>query len=215
MFISNKFRIILFGFMAFLSGCNAKESSESNNVNNELPKKISEYAFNSYTEEQFPKMYKKWGAEWMSKFSDLEHKAANKIANENNTCDSIEVVSLSENKSTPKKEAVFFVDCLNGERFYVSQNDLDKSAIIESQSQKAVSQDVAFDSCQKMIKNNAKYPSSVNFKLLDSTGFTAKANGNVVILIGFEAKNALGAILPAKAKCIFTPDGESEISFIE
>ncbi|KKW75752.1 hypothetical protein AAV97_18375 [Acinetobacter sp. Ag2] len=215
MFISNKFRIILFGLLASLSGCNAKESSEKNSVNNELPKKISEYAYNNYTEDQFPKMYKKWGVEWMSKFSDLEHKAANKIANENNTCDSIEVVALSENRSTPKKEAVFFVDCLNGERFYVSQNDLDKSTIIESQSKKAVSQDMAFDSCQKMIKNNAKYPSSVNFKLLDSTGFTAKTTGNVVVLIGFEAKNALGAILPAKAKCIFTPEGESEITYIE
>ena len=118
-------------------------------------------------------------------------------------------------KAHQKKEAVFFVDCANGERFYVSQNDLANTQEIKSQTEKAISQSEALDSCIQMVKANTKYPSSVNFKMLDSGGFTAKTTGNVVVTLGFEAKNSLGAEVSAKARCVFTPDGESEVNIIE
>ncbi|WP_333666011.1 hypothetical protein [Acinetobacter guillouiae] len=208
--------ILILSIFVGLFGC-SKKVEDTTTVSSEstLPKHISEHAYNEYTIDQFPRLYEKWGKDWIVKISELEKKAANKIANENNSCDSIDMVALSENKSTPKKEAVFFVDCINGERFYVSQNDLDSTKEIKSQTEKAISQSKAFDQCIQMVKANTKYPSSVNFKMLDSNGFTAKTTGNVAINLGFEAKNSFGADIPARARCIFTPDGVNEITITE
>jgi hypothetical protein len=210
-------KIILLVLAVGLIGCSSEPNGSKNNneIDQKLPKPISEYAYTNYSKDQFPKTYAQWGEDWISKISNFEKQVAQKIANESNTCDSIEMVSLSDNKSTPKKEAVFFVDCANGERFYVSQNDLADTQEIKSQTEKAISQSEALESCIQMVKANTKYPSSVNFKMLDSGGFTAKTTGNVVIALGFEAKNSLGAEVSAKARCVFTPDGESEVSIIE
>ena len=190
-------------------------SIQTNNLKEVLPKKINEFAYSKYTKDQFPRLYATWGDDWVGKLPEFERQAAQKIANESNSCDSIDMVALSENRSTPQKEAIFFVDCANGERFYVSQNDFNSSKEIRSQTEKAISQSTAFENCRQLIKANTKYPSSVNFKLLDSSGFTAKTTGNVVVVLGFEAKNSFGADMPAKAKCIFTPDGEKEINITE
>lgn len=178
-------------------------------------KPISEHAYTEYNKQNYPKTYKAWGEEWVAKFPEFERKAVQKVATGSNTCDSIDYIALSESKSTPKKEAVFLIDCTNGERFYVSQNELSLGEELRSQSQKAISQDVAYDSCRSMIKASANHPSSVDFKLLDSGGFTAQTTGNVVITLGFTAKNGLGIDIPYRAKCIFTPDGQSNIEFIE
>lgn len=210
--------IILLALVICLIGCGGDPENPKNNnnkIDGRVSKPISEYAYTEYSRDQFPKTYAQWGDDWISKISSFEKQVAQKIANESNACDSIEMVSLSDNKSTPKKEAVFFVDCANGERFYVSQNDLVEVQEIKSQAEKAISQSEALDSCIRMVKDNVKYPSSVNFKMLDSSGFTAKTTGNVVITLGFEAKNSLGAEVKAKARCIFTPDGESEVNIIE
>lgn len=208
-------KIIFLVLLAGLVGCSREESTVSPESINDLPKPISEYVYTKYTKDQFPRLYQNWGDEWVAKISELEKKAVHKIANERNSCDSIEMAALSENKSTPKKEAVFFIDCANGERFYVSQNDLDSGVEIRSQTEKAISQSDAYDQCIQMVKLNAKYPSTVNFKMLDSNGFTAKTTGNVVINLSFDAKNSFGAELPAKARCVFTPDGKKEINITE
>ncbi|ENW29368.1 hypothetical protein PFCIP103579_3122 [Prolinoborus fasciculus] len=210
-------KIILLALAIGLLGCGGEVESpkKSNTSEQSGPKKISQYAYNNYSIDQFPRLYAEWGEDWVKRISELEKQAVQKIANEPNTCDSIDMVALSDNRSTPKKEAVFFVDCVNGERFYVSQTDLVGTKEIKSQTQKAISQTDAFDRCRDMVKANAKYPTSVNFKLLDSSGFTAATTGNVVVMLGFEAKNSFGAELPAKARCVFTPEGKGEISIIE
>lgn len=201
--------LILIIFAFILYKCSPRGSDDSS------PKPISEYVYTKYTKDQFPRLYENWGEDWVIKIAELERQAVYKIASEHNSCDSIEMAALSENKSTPKKEAVFFIDCANGERFYVSQNDLGSDVEIRSQTEKAVNQSDAYDQCVEMVKLNAKYPSTVNFKMLDSNGFTAKTTGNVVINLSFDAKNSFGAELPAKARCVFTPDGEKEINITE
>lgn len=212
------FLLVIVLFFALIFKPQEKENIEIEKIESASASKaleISQYAYTSYSKEGFPKTYAIWGDEWVAKFPEMERKVAQKIANASNSCDAIEIVSLSDTRSLPKQEAVFFVDCSNGERFYVSQNELDITAPVKSQSEKAVSQDKAFDDCMQMVKMNTKYPSSINFKILDTNGFTAKTTGNVVIILGFEAKNSLGAELPAKARCVFTPDGEKGITITE
>lgn len=210
-------KLIFLALAVCLVGCGKEADSTGKNIEVEKSKlkPISEYAYTKYSKDQFPKTYSNWGDEWVAKFPEFEKQAANKIASEVNSCDSIEMVALSDNKSTPKKEAVFFVDCSNGERFYVSQKELTSLNSIKSQSEKAMSQDDAFLNCQQLVKSSSKYPSSVNFKILDTSGFTAKTTGNVVINIGFDAKNDFGVDVSAKARCVFTTDGESEITITQ
>ena len=189
--------------------------SIKSNESSALPKPISENPYWNYTKSDFPRYFEQWGESGVKKISEIERLAVHKIANTQNSCDRISMVGLSENKSIPNEKIVVFVDCDNSERFYLSDSDLSTDTNIKSQTEKAISQSDAYDQCVEMVKLNAKYPSTVNFKMLDSNGFTAKTTGNVVINIGFEAKNSFGANLPAKARCVFTPDGEKEINITE
>jgi hypothetical protein len=200
-----------------LVACGQSKDSESEKPNEPmgLPKPIADGASLEYTKDQFPKLFEKWGSKWVKKISEVEKAAIHKIANTENSCDEIISGFISENKSIPKQKIVIFVDCANGERFYVEDSEVDTKEAIKSQTEKAISQDEAFDRCKKLVKANATYPSSVDFKLLDTSGFQAKTTGNVVVNLGFKAKNGFGVELDAQARCVFTPDGQGEVTFTE
>lgn len=175
-----------------------------------LPAEISAHAYSNYTYDQYPRTFDKWGEDWVRKISDVEHGAAEKIANDPNTCDIIDYVGLSDNKSIVKQKIVVFVDCRNGDRYYVSDNEVNDSRKILSQSEKAISLNTAFKQCQVLVKKSGKYASSENFNILSTEGFQAQTTGNVVVNIQFDSQH----MSQQKAKCIFTPDGESEITFM-
>lgn len=213
---------MILGGVFYVTKNNDVVSAENNDVvsikSNEssaLPKPISENPYWNYTKSDFPRYFEQWGESGVKKISEIERLAVHKIANTQNSCDRISMVGLSENRSIPNQKIVVFVDCDNSERFYLSDSDLNTDTNVKSQTEKAISQSDAYDQCVEMVKLNAKYPSTVKYKMLDSNGFTAKTTGNVVINIGFEAKNDFGANLPAKARCVFTPDGEKEINITE
>lgn len=178
-------------------------------------KPISPYAFTEYNKQDYPRIYQQWGKDWIAKLEAHERAAAEKIANSDNACDSIDYIGLSEEKSTPKKEIVVFVDCANKERFFVSDKDIKKNEPLKAQSEKAMSEQQALQQCRELVRNGAKYPNSVDFKLLDTAVQTSKTHGNVIITIGFTAKNAVGAEMPVKARCLFTPEGKAEITYRE
>lgn len=67
--------------------------------------------------------------------------------------------------------------------------------------------------CQNMIKRQAQYPSSVDHKILSTSVYHAP-NGNVAVTAPFSAKNGLGMELEHTARCIFTKDGQQEISIV-
>lgn len=192
-----------------------QETSKQNQTENVVTKPISEHAFTKYDKVNYPKVYKQWGNDWIAKLEAHERAAADKIANSDNACDSIEYIGLSEEKSTPKKEIVVFIDCANGERFFVSDKDIKNDEPLKAQSEKAMSEKQALQQCRELVRNGAKYPDSVDFKILDTSLQTAKTLGNVIVTVGFTAKNSLGAELPVKAKCLFTPEGHAEVTYFE
>lgn len=215
-------------FSAFVLGCSQDNESVNQKVHTKqtdttqaistetsrLPSEISKDAYSNYTYDQYPRIFDTWGKDWVQKISEVEHAAARKIANDNNDCDVVDYVGLSENKSVVKQKIVVFVDCRNGERYFVSDSDIKDTQKISSQSEKAISLNTAFKQCQVLVKNSAKYPSSLNFSILNTQGFQAQTTGNVVVTMQFDAQNDLKQMVTQKAKCIFTPDGESEITFI-
>lgn len=68
--------------------------------------------------------------------------------------------------------------------------------------------------CQKMIKQQANYPATVDHKHFSTSTYRAP-NGNIVVTAPFSAKNAFGVEIGAKARCVFTPSGENEITIIQ
>lgn len=69
-----------------------------------------------------PKFYDKWGKATIDRSNRLIKKAARK-AEESPDCDSVEWVSMSDNMSKPD-EIVWYADCTNGNRRYVSEKSL-------------------------------------------------------------------------------------------
>ncbi|WP_241761387.1 hypothetical protein [Moraxella catarrhalis] len=127
-----------------------KAEAKANNGPKAKPvvsKPISEHAFTEYDKENYPKVYQKWGSDWIERLEAHERAAADKIANSDNACDSISFIALSDAKSIPKQEIVVFVDCANGERFFVSDKDLNKE--LKSQSEQAISDKVALSECRE------------------------------------------------------------------
>ena len=81
-----------------------------------------------------------------------------------------------------------------------------------SEPKQKVKSDAAYmTDCQNMIKREAKYPSSIDHKPF-STSVHRAPNGNIAVIAPFTAKNGFGLELEHTAKCIFTKDGQQEIS---
>lgn len=60
--------------------------------------------------------------------------------------------------------------------------------------------------CAQFIKNNAKYPSSVDLHLISGLSIEKQGNSNYLVMLDFDAKNSLGNELPHTARCLMRPD---------
>lgn len=87
------------------------------------PASISPYAYTKYTRESYPKTYEAWGESGVQKIAELERRSAQHVANSSG-CNRVETVSLSQFRSYPPREPVVFVDCENGNRFFIGQKEL-------------------------------------------------------------------------------------------
>lgn len=70
-----------------------------------------------------------------------------------------------------------------------------------------------FETCGQMIKGKVNYPASVKYSYYSSSVYHAP-NGNIAVTIAFTAKNGFGNDMDHKARCIFEPNGVSEISIV-
>lgn len=170
-----------------------------------------DYSHVSYeiTESGYPRTYSKWGKKWIDDINRMMPLAVKRVAS-NPKCDSPEVADLSDNRSTPKKEAVFYVDCSNGERFYMSQNELSNTTQIQAESDVLSGEPSQYiQPCRDMIKAQLSYPSTFDESFGSVNAFKG-TSGNIVVGIDFTAKNAIGAELPQSARCVFGTNGENE-----
>lgn len=121
-------------------------------------------------------------------------------------CDSVIASELSD-KST-LKNLNFWVDCNNGERIYLDENQLKNGGEVITQQELAVSKSDAMKACEKAIKSDSPFPSSVDIHHLSGVSYyEAPTTHNVTLEIDFDAKNVLGNEVPQKAICNF-PIGE-------
>lgn len=194
-----------------------EEIKKKEHIEKEKADKIKEQDLSKviypYTKEEYPKLYAQWGERWVSDINLMLPKAAEKIRKESK-CDNVEIVEISTTKSTPKQEAVFFVDCSNGERFYISQNDFDMESEVLAESEKLGQPSNYIHSCRKAITAQLQYPSSFDDEIL-SISARKTPTGNIEIVIPFTAKNGLGMDIPQSGRCLVTTENKIELNITD
>lgn len=155
-----------------------------------------------YTRKGFEKTFKKWGEAGMKRVNEYRKKAAFAAAS-SSSCDKVEYADLSDNRSLPPKKIVVFVDCANGQRFYLDNDELDKQASASSIADRTrgLKDSDLISSCETSIRQSLKFPSSFD-KSWFSTNVYRAPQGNVVVTFDFTAKNGFGMDLPQQARCV-------------
>ena len=185
---------------------NVKQSNDSQ-------AEIPDYVLSPYTADQYPKLFAAFG----SRIDDVQRlrRAAAEKAAASPTCDRVEVVELSQERSS-LSDLSYFVDCANTTRFRFSETELASAGPAASESQKAWGEAEARRACEELIRQSASIPTSVKVhSFLGTSVYKAPSTGNVVVTSDFDAKNAFGTEIGYRAKCYFKPGiatGEVEIS---
>lgn len=90
----------------------------------DLRRKIATGAIRPLTKKDFPEIYRAWGRSYVKRINkELMTQAALTVA-KSDQCNVITHVGLDNERSTIKKNAIFDVLCLNGNRFYVAEKDI-------------------------------------------------------------------------------------------
>lgn len=169
----------------------------------QVPKqpRISDKAIIPITKDAWPETYKKWGKAGVDKINSLMKPAAELIA-ASPDCDAVDYISLSGDRSAPGKNIVFFADCANRKRLYISEQEINEKAIVVSQDRKsaAISDTDFLAACYRAIRNRLNFPSSFDPGWFGSSVYRAQA-GKAVATVQFDAMNAMGAKLPHVGKC--------------
>ncbi len=154
------------------------------------------------------KAYAAWGDEWMARLNKMQHKAAEK-ASLSRDCDAVELVGLSDMYSVPRKKAVFYIDCSNMSRIYVSDEDLKDTAStpvsVKTQNE-AIPDAKAKQGCISAIKAQLNHPSTFDSGILSQSVYRAPT-GNMVVTVDFKAKNGFGLEKKMTARCVYDASG--------
>ena len=172
----------------------------------DVSKKISPDAVLLIEGDGWEKTRREWGSAGVKRINAAMPKVAEKVA-QSDTCDYVELVGLSD-RGKPKQQAVFYVDCKNGQRFYVSEDDLKSDAGVVSKNAKTagISDVTAITACEDSVKSQLNFPSTFDRDVLNTSVYRAPT-GNIAVMFTFQAKNALGVELPQRAKCVIDDTG--------
>lgn len=156
--------------------------------------------------EGWEKTRREWGAAGIKRINAAMSKAAEKVAGSPG-CDYVELAGLSD-RGKPKQQAVFYVDCRNRQRFYVSEDDLKSDAAVVSNNAKtaAISDVNAISACEEGVRSQLNFPSTFDRDLLN-TSVHRSPSGNIAVQFTFQAKNALGVELPQRGRCVIDDTG--------
>ena len=138
--------------------------------------------------------------------------AALKVA-KNPSCDRVEYVDLSSQRSVPKKSVVYFADCANYERFYIPLEEVSSEGAAKS-TKEIVSGSSEHDLIQQCV-NNAKsrvtFKNTFDYSRLNTNVYNTP-QGRKVITVPINFKNAYNLEIKKKAQCIFDDRGMIDFS---
>ena len=162
-----------------------------------------------YTRQAYPKLYQRWGAAGVARINELIPKAALLVANEP-SCDKVEMVEVSDARSKPRNHIVFFADCTNGKRFFVSETDIKSQSTVTAEQDKPIDRMQAIRQCDNAIKQQLAHPGTFDSHITD-TGVGVNPNGNILVTRGFSAKNGMGMKIDYRAHCVIS-NGNIDVS---
>lgn len=164
--------------------------------------RIQPYALLPYTEQSYPKTVR----EFRSRLPEIEayRRKIAEIALDSNKCDKVEMSELSTESSI--RNLKFWVDCSNGQRIYLTEQEIDSKATPLTQEDKSWDRSSATRACETAILDRALIPGTVRIHSLAGTSFyKAPLTHNVVMEVNFDAENAYGTKIPYSATCHFEP----------
>lgn len=166
------------------------------------------------TEEAYPKVYASWGKDWIDNINRMMPLAVTRAA-ANPKCDAPSTADLSDNRSLVKKDAVFYVDCINGERFYMSQAELiDPKPLVAENDILGENFGAYTLACKELTKTKLPSPTAFNPKNNSINTFKG-SSGNMVVEIPFTSVGGTLDQEPMLSRCIFSTTGETEVSIVK
>jgi hypothetical protein len=182
-----------------------------------LVKPIAEIApevFQPITPAGMPKAYATWKVVGFERINSLRIAAAQAVA-QNPKCDYVEVSELSTSRSTAPQNPIVFVDCRNGERFYIGEDDLEGPLATEGEKGARLSKTDAVLACEEALKRQLTVPLSLDRDLLNTSALQAETTGNWGVEFTFKSQNGLGAKVPHRARCTIDTDANVEMTIVE
>ena len=160
---------------------------------------IADGAVMPITREQWPKTFTAWGEKGIGRINALMQPAA-EIVVSSPECDRLEILGLSDSRSSPPDIIVFYADCANGKRFYVTEEDVLAKRNVVTQDEKStwLNDQQLIEISQEAVKARLNRPCS----FLNATVYRAVV-GRSVVTIGCSTVSSAGAKITIAAKCYF------------
>lgn len=189
-----------------LAGCGGSDDTGEDESQPEAAsqpaKSLADTIWHGYTKESFPKIYGIAGEDTFAGINDKVVQAA-EIVDRKGMCDQVVDASPSQTRST-KGNLVFFVDCADKSRFYISESDM-QDGFDTDQKQPgdgdghATQEQIA--SCRNQIKE--KYSGKGEVDLHTVTGFGSEVGGYGVVSVrqDFTVTDQLGTEQDVTAIC--------------
>jgi hypothetical protein len=165
-----------------------------------------------------PRTYKLWGAPAIDRINALFEPAA-KIIAQTSECEELTTIELSNERSNPNnKEIVLFADCVDSKkeytRFYISEFEINSGTPPSSEKSLAakVQTKPYVSDCYTRLKSRATFPSTFDAHAMGTRKSVSHVDSRQVeIVIPFEAKNSLGAMLPYSGRCSYNGETLTDV----
>lgn len=170
---------------------------------------IAEGAVLPITRESYPKTHAAWGDEGIRRINELMQPAAEIVAS-SPRCDRLHTVALSESRSTPPDKIVFFADCDNGERFFITEEEVlaKRQSVSQNEKSKWLDEQQLVEICHEAIRARVNGPCI----FADASVYRAVA-GRTVVTVEVELPNEAENQAKAFAKCFFDGLSLTEVEF--
>lgn len=170
---------------------------------------IAEGAVMPITQKSWPKTCAAWGEAGIERINSLMQPAAEIVASSPG-CDRLEILSLSESRSFPPDTIVFYADCANGNRFYISESEIlaNHKSVSQNEKSKWLSDQQLLEISQEEVKTRLNRPCSFS----GSSVYRAVV-GRSVVTVEFSATDDSGNVLNNTAKCYFDGISLNEVEF--
>lgn len=151
--------------------------------------------------EGWDKTRRTWGPAGVARINKLMPLAAARAA-ASPECDALAIGGYSDDRSRPPSEIVFYFDCANKRRFYVSEAEIDDAQPAKSRNAQTagISDYAATAACERSVRQQLNLPSTFDRDLLNSR-VLRNAYGTLVVEFTFQAKNRMGVESNLRATC--------------